>query len=140
MTDLASSPEVDVPARGANRNIARDGARLVVLVAAVAALVYLITATTGHSKVMSQVAADAQANFSAQSVSCHKTDPEPGLTSQSVFACKITGVERAFRPLAHTGEATFTRCFIRTAGDQTVDVSRAVSVLSQDRGKTAPCS
>jgi hypothetical protein len=140
MTDLVSGPEVEAPARGAKRNLTRDAARLVVLVAAVAAVVYLVMATTGHSKVVSQIAADAKANFSAQSVSCHKTDPEPALTSKAIFACEITGVERSFRPLAHTKEATFTRCFIRTAGDQTVDVSRAVSVLSQDRGKTAPCS
>ena len=88
---------------------------------------------------MSKISTDVKANFSTQSVSCHQVGSIPALTSKAIYACEISGVERANRPLAHTEEATFTRCFIRTAGDQTVDVSRAVSVLSQDAGKTAPC-
>jgi hypothetical protein len=140
MTDLASRSDVEVRARARKPNVRRDATRLVVLVAAVAALVYLIGAFTGHSGAVTQITNDAKANFSAQTVSCHKTSPEPGLTSEAIYACKIAGVARSFRPNAHVNEASFGRCFIRTAGGQTVDVSRAVSVLSQDRGKTAPCS
>jgi hypothetical protein len=121
----------------------RGGSRLVVLVVVLAvalgALVYLLTAGGGNSGLKSQIMSDAKGQFFAQSVSCSTTDREPNLTSEPIFACKISGVARANRPGAHTEEATFTRCFIRTAGGQTVDVSRAVSVLSQDRGKTAPC-
>jgi hypothetical protein len=139
MTDLASGPKVGAPSGAINRNTVRAAAILAVLVAAAVALVFTVAGARGSGAV-SLIAADAKANFSAHSVSCHKVGSIPALTSQSIFACEISGVERANRPLAHPAEATFTRCFIGTAGDQTVDVSRAVSVISQDHGKTAPCS
>jgi hypothetical protein len=138
MTDLASSPNVGATARGTNHNSVRVGIFLAVLVAVAAAFVFTI-ATTRGSGTAGLIRKDVQANFSTQSVSCHKVSPEPALTSNAIFACKVSGVLRANRPVSHFGDENFTRCFIRAGAGQTVDVSRAYSVLSHDHGKTAPC-
>lgn len=117
----------------------RLGIVLAAVVVAGAALVYVATAAKGHSTAETLIRSDVQAQFSTQSVSCRSAGHEPKLSIQPIFACTVDGSAPDTRPAVDYRNETFTRCYIRTAGNQTVDVTRAFGVLSNDRGKTAPC-
>jgi len=140
MTDFASGPEVGVPAPATNPLTIRVGVLLALVVAAVGVFGYFTTTSMGRSGAAGLIKSDVEATFSPKSVSCREVAGIPALTARAIFACHVKGVEAANRPASDHAFDSFTRCYVRTSGDQTVDVSRAVSVISQDHGKTAPCS
>ena len=63
----------------------------------------------------------------------------PTLTKQKIYACDAKSVAQGDRPRGHIRDNSFTRCYIRSHSDQTVDISHALSIEAKIRNKTVPC-
>ena len=139
MTDFAASPAEGrrpIYQRHQNLILVVAGA---VMVAVAAAIIYSFAASGGGSVTMGLIHDDVTGQFVTQSVSCHKAGwSDPTLTRSEVFACDVSGVAEPNRPRGHIHDSAFTRCYIRSHSDQTVDVSHAVQIISQDRHQKPP--
>jgi hypothetical protein len=140
MTDFAvPSAERRAPIHQRHQNLILIVAGAVML-AVVAAIIYSI-ATPGTSKMTGLITDDVKGQFVTQGVSCRTIGFKvPTLTTSQIYACDVSGVAQPNRPNGHIHDNTFSRCYIRSHTDQTVDISHALSIEAKLRHKTVPCS
>jgi hypothetical protein len=138
MTDQDSGAQPSAASRRANKTPLLIAAA-VVLVLVVAAVVYAASGSSDSKA--GAITGDVKGQFVTQDVSCHKIGfKAPDLTKSQLYACDVKNVAESNRPNGHIHDNAFTRCYVRSGTDQTVDVSHAIFVIATDRHKKPPCS
>jgi len=139
MTDIAVAPaerRAPIHQRYQNLILVLAGA----VMAAVAVAIIYSFASSGSSKMLGLITDDVKGQFRTQSVSCRTIGFKvPSLTTSQIYACDVKGVATDDRPRGHIRDNSFTRCYIRSHSDQTVDISHALSIEAKIRNKTVPC-